>query len=97
MPKKTEKGDSLVSPGTVCYAENKQEKPFWFSLLGKMVRFDTIILRRTILVNSCGLEKVTIIVAFHFMKRRLKKLDTRQRQFTGLNRADTREEDVVRD
>ena len=27
--KKIERGDSLVSPGTVCYAE-KQEKPFWF-------------------------------------------------------------------
>ena len=27
---------------------------------------------RTILVSSCGLKKVTIIVAFHFMKRGLK-------------------------
>ena len=26
------KGDPLVSPGMVCYAE-KQEKPFWFSSL----------------------------------------------------------------
>ena len=38
--------DPLVSPGTVCYAE-KQEKPFWFSLLGQMVRFDTIKFCRT--------------------------------------------------
>ena len=42
---KTERGDLLVSPGTVCYAE-KQEKSFWFSSLGQMVQFDTIIFRR---------------------------------------------------
>ena len=29
---KNERGESLVSPGMVCYAE-KQEKPFWFSSL----------------------------------------------------------------
>ena len=28
--RKNERGESSVSPGTVCYAE-KQEKPFWFS------------------------------------------------------------------
>ena len=55
MPKKTE-GDSLVSLGTVCYAE-KQEKPFWFSSLGQMLQFDTIKFCRTILVSSCGLKK----------------------------------------
>ena len=42
--KKIERGDSLVSPGMVCYAE-KQEKPFWFSSLGQMVQFDTIFCR----------------------------------------------------
>ena len=46
MPKKTERGDPLVSPGMVCYAE-KQKKPFWFSSLGQMVQFDTIIFCRT--------------------------------------------------
>ena len=40
------RGGPLASPGTVCYAE-KQEKPFWFSSLGQMVQFDTIIFRRT--------------------------------------------------
>ena len=30
---KNEKGDPLVSPGMVCYAE-KQEKPFWISSRG---------------------------------------------------------------
>ena len=45
IPKKL-KGDPLVSPGTVCYAE-KQEKPFWFSSLGQMVQLDTIKFRRT--------------------------------------------------
>ena len=70
------KGDSLVSPGMICYAE-KQVKPFWFSSLGQMVLFDTIIFCRTF-KNYFGqfvwIEKkrVTIIVAFHFMKRRLK-------------------------
>ena len=69
-------GDSLVSPGMICYAE-KQVKPFWSSSLGQMVLFDTIIFCRTF-KNYFGqfvwIEKkrVTIIVAFHFMKRRLK-------------------------
>ena len=77
VPKKIERGDSLVSPGMVCYAE-KQVKPFWSSSLGQMVQFDTIIFCRTF-KNYFGqfvwIEKkrVTIIVAFHFMKRRLKK------------------------
>ena len=74
--KKIERGDSLVSPGMICYAE-KQVKPFWTSSLGQMVLFDTIIFCRTF-KNYFGqfvwIEKkrVTIIVAFHFMKRRLK-------------------------
>ena len=73
-----ERGDSLVSPGMVCYAE-KQVKPFWSSSLGQMVQFDTIIFCRTF-KNYFGQfvwieKKVTIIVTFHFMKRRLKILD----------------------
>ena len=46
VPKKIESGDSLVSPGMICYAE-KQVKPFWSSSLGQMVLFDTIIFCRT--------------------------------------------------
>ena len=47
VPKQIEeRGDSLVSPGMVCYAE-KQGKPFWSSSLGQMVQFDTIIFCRT--------------------------------------------------
>ena len=46
MPKKTERGDPLVPLGIVCYAE-KEEKPFWFSLLGQMNQFGTIKFRRT--------------------------------------------------
>ena len=42
VPKKNERGESLVSPGMVCYAE-KQEKPFWFSSLDQIVHFDAII------------------------------------------------------
>ena len=76
VPKKIERGDSLVSPGMICYAE-KQVKPFWTSSLGQMVLFDTIIFCRTF-KNYFGQfvwierKRVTIIVAFHFMKRRLK-------------------------
>ena len=47
VPKKIERGDSLVSPGMICYAE-KQVKPFWSSSLGQMVLFDTIIFCRTL-------------------------------------------------
>ena len=59
VPKKTERGDSLVCPDMVCYAE-KEEKPFWFGLLGQMYQFGTIKFCRTcrtILVGSCGLKK----------------------------------------
>ena len=76
VPKKNERGDSLVSPGMICYAE-KQVNSFWSSSLGQMVLFDTIIFCRTF-KNYFGQfvwiekkKKVTIIVAFHFMKRRL--------------------------
>ena len=72
---KNERGDPLVSSGMVCYAE-KQETPFWFSLLGQMVQFAAIIFCRTF-KNYFGQfvwieKKVTITVAFQFMKRRLK-------------------------
>ena len=75
-PKKNERGESLVSPGIVCYAE-KQEKPFWFSSLDQIVHFDAIIFCRTFVelfwsVRVDRKKRVTIIVAFHFMKRRLK-------------------------
>ena len=76
MPKKTERRDPLVSPCTVCYAE-KQEKPFWFSSLGQMIQFGTIKFCgtfRNYFSQFVWIEKkrVTIVVAFHFMKRRLK-------------------------
>ena len=76
MPKKNWKGDPLISPGMVWYA-GKQEKPFWFSSLDQIVHFGPIIFCRTF-KNYFGQfvwieKKVTIIVAFHFMKRRLKK------------------------
>ena len=77
--KKNERGDSLVSPGMICYAE-KQVNSFWSSSLGQMVLFDTIIFCRTfknyfgqfVWIEKKKKRKVTIIVAFHFMKRRLK-------------------------
>ena len=87
VPKKIERGDSLVSPGMICYAE-KQVKPFWSSSLGQMVLFDTIIFCRTF-KNYFGQfvwieKKVTIIVAFHFMKRRLKIINTHITNFPYL-------------
>ena len=73
------KGGGLVSPGMVCYAE-KQKKPFWFSSLDQIVHFDAIIFCRTFVelfwsVRVDRKKRVTIIVAFHFMKRRLKMTD----------------------
>ena len=44
--KKNERGEPLVSPGMVCYAE-KQEKPFWFSSLDQIVQFGAILFCRT--------------------------------------------------
>ena len=44
-----------------CMLRRKKEKPFWFSSLGQGIQFDTMKFRRTILVSSCGLKKVTII------------------------------------
>ena len=46
VPKKTERGNPLVSPGMVCYA-GKQEKPFWFSSLDQIVQFGAIVFCRT--------------------------------------------------
>ena len=43
VPRKNERGDPLVSPGMVCYAE----KPFWFSSLGQIMQFGAIIFCRT--------------------------------------------------
>ena len=71
------KGDPLESSGFVFYAE-KHKKPFRFSSLSQMFQFGTIQFRRTF-KNYFGqfvwIEKkgVTIRVAFHFMKHRLKK------------------------
>ena len=45
MPKKTERGDSLVSSSKVWYAE-KEEKIFWLSSLSQMIQFETIKLCR---------------------------------------------------
>ena len=76
---KNERGESLVSPGMVCYAE-KQEKPFWFSSLDQIVHFDAIKFCRTFVELFWSVrvdrkkKRVTIIVAFHFMKRRLKMI-----------------------
>ena len=71
VPKKIERGDPLVLPGMVCYAE-KQGKPFWSSSLGQMVQFGRTF--KNYFGQFVWIEKktrVTIIVAFHFMKRRL--------------------------
>ena len=70
------KGDPLVSSGMVCYA-GKQEKLFWFSSLDQIVHFRAIIFCRTFVELFWSVrvdwKKATIIAAFHFMKRRLKK------------------------
>ena len=55
----------------------KTGKPFWFSSLDQIVHFDAIIFCRTFVelfwsVRVDRKKRVTIIVAFHFMKRRLK-------------------------
>ena len=92
---KNERGESLVSPGMVCYAE-RQEKPFWFSSLDQIVHFDAIIFCRTFVELFWSVrvdrkkkqKRVTIIVAFHFMKRRLKTTGIRSiitEKLTGSN------------
>ena len=82
VPKKNGRGDPLVSPGMVWYA-GKQEKLFWSSSLDQIVQFGAIIFCRTF-KNYFGQfvwiekkRKATIIVAFHFMKRRLKTVGIR--------------------
>ena len=82
--KKIERGDALVSPTMVCYA-GKQEKPFWFSSLDQIVQFGAITFCRTCknyfgqFVRIEKKRKATIIVAFHFIKRRLKTQPERVR------------------
>ena len=50
------------------YPKNQKVGPNWHA---KIVCVELL---RTILVSSCGLKKVTITVAFHFMNRRLKNV-----------------------
>ena len=70
---KSERGDPLVSPGIVCCAEKQKTFLVQFAKPNVSICFKCFVeLSRTILVSSCGLKKVTIIVAFRFMKRRLK-------------------------
>ena len=77
VPKKLEGGPF----GMVRYA-GKQEKPFGFSSLDQIVQFGAIIFCRTFknyfgqFVWIAKKRKATIIVAFHFMKRRLKRKAT---------------------
>ena len=72
VPKKNRKVGTLWSRPVWYVTRENRKTPFWFSSLGQMVQYFVELLR-TILVSSCGLKKrVTIIVAFHFMKRRLK-------------------------
>ena len=72
----------------VCYAE-KEEKPFWFSPMGQIILFETIKFRRTFenyfLSVRVDWKKVTIIVAFHFMKHRLKMHAPKNTQFKELS------------
>ena len=55
-----------------------QEKLFWFSSLDQIVKFGAIIFCRTFknyfdqFVRIEKKRKATIIIAFHFIKRRLK-------------------------
>ena len=75
VPKKKRKGGAFGLTrygGMVCYAE----KPFWFSSLDQIVQLGAIIFCRTFVelfwsVRVDRKKRVTIIVAFHFMKRRL--------------------------
>ena len=61
----------------VCYA-GKQEKPFWFSSLDQIVQFGAVKFCRTFVELFWSVRvdwkkrKAIILVAFHFMKRRLK-------------------------
>ena len=78
--KKIEKGDPSVSPGMVCYAE-KQEKSFWFSLLGQMVQKFFVELLRTI---------------FYFGQFVwIKKKKTHYNSRVSLHEAPTKNEDVI--
>ena len=47
IPKKTDRG-TLRSPSVLYGALKRRKKPFWFSSLGQMVRFDTIKFCRTL-------------------------------------------------
>ena len=77
IPEKVSQCRKKLEGGMVCYA-GKQEKPFWFSSLDQIVHFGAIIFCRTFVELFWSVRvdwkkrKATIIVALHFMKRRLK-------------------------
>ena len=63
-----------------CISRGKRKKTLWFSWLGQLK------LSGNILVNSCRLKRkrVTVIVAFHFMKRRQKTRRNRTKRTKSL-------------
>ena len=74
MPKKSGRGPFSVARCCVMLIKGKN---FYISVpcakWSNLAPLGFVQLCRTILVSSCGLKKrVTIILAFHFMKRRLK-------------------------
>ena len=76
MPKKLKGGPFSLG---YCMLAEKEGKRFWFSSIGQMIQFGIIKFYRTFRNYfdqfawiEIFLKKVTIIVAFHFMKRRLK-------------------------
>ena len=70
------KGDPLVSPGIVCYAE-KNEKSFWFSSLGDTLKFCRTF-GRTILVTS-GVSKKTLTKSHDYCRLFSRKAPTKNR------------------
>ena len=71
------KGGSLWSRPVWYVTRKNRKKLFWFSSLDQIVHFDAIIFCRTFVelfwsVRVDRKKRVTIIVSFHFMKRRLK-------------------------
>ena len=64
----------LVSPGIVCYAKKRTSITVQFPEPNGTIWSLKILKKfQTLLVSSCGLKKVSIIVAFHFKKLPLLK------------------------
>ena len=91
VPNKTEGDNLLAAPGIVSYVKKRNNFQIYVPCdkWSNLIPYKFEELCRTILVSSCALKKSIVIsvVAFHFMKRRIKTYKPRPAQVGAIFKA----------